>query len=73
MTDIPMTKGISGHVVKTKKSYKTKNAYEDPRFYSASDVRASMKTRDLMSVPLSGPEGNVLAVLEVSEAIVENR
>ena len=71
MTDVPLTKGISGHVVKTRKCYKTKNVYEDPRFFSASDVRSSMKTRDLMSVPLSGPEGSVIAVLEVSERLFD--
>jgi hypothetical protein len=51
---IPMGVGIAGHVAKTLKGIKIKNAYEDPRFNDEMDKKTGFKTESMMCLPIFG-------------------
>lgn len=65
-TDIrlPPGFGIAGIVARTGETMSIPDAYEDPRFSRAVDVKTGYRTRSILCVPLVTPSGSVVGVIE---------
>lgn len=57
--------GIAGKVFRTRQSYFTNRASEDPDFYEGVDSKTGYKTGSLLAVPLHWQDGKVIGVIEV--------
>ncbi|XP_043266143.1 cGMP-specific 3',5'-cyclic phosphodiesterase-like [Colletes gigas] len=62
---IPFGVGIAGYVAQTKESINIKDAYKDPRFNSAIDMRTGYKTTLILSMPICNYEGDVIGVAQI--------
>ncbi|XP_046813368.1 cGMP-specific 3',5'-cyclic phosphodiesterase isoform X2 [Vespa crabro] len=62
---IPFGVGIAGYVAETKKIINIKDAYKDPRFNSAIDMRTGYKTTLILSMPICNYEGDVIGVAQI--------
>ena len=58
----PMTTGVAGDVATSGKPANIPNAYEDPRFNPEFDKKNNFKTVSMLSMPIFGPEGNIVGV-----------
>lgn len=61
----PAGAGIAGEVAKTGKTINIPDAYADPRFNPEIDRRTGFRTRNMLTFPLSGHDGDVVGVLQV--------
>lgn len=61
----PATSGIAGHVAKTGEIINVPDAYADDRFNRDIDKQTGFRTRNLLTVPLSGQDGSRVGVLQV--------
>jgi len=57
--------GVAGCSVRTHRTVNVPDARRDPRFYPDIDQRTGFRTRNLLSVPLRGPDGAVMGALEM--------
>jgi len=57
--------GICGEAVRSRKTVNVPDAYEDPRFNQAIDKRTGYRTRNMLTFPLLGHEGEMMGVLQV--------
>ncbi|XP_026467286.1 cGMP-specific 3',5'-cyclic phosphodiesterase [Ctenocephalides felis] len=62
---IPFGVGIAGSVAQTKEIINLKDAYNDPRFNDAVDVRTGYKTNLMLSMPICNYEGDVIGVAQI--------
>ncbi|XP_012288226.1 cGMP-specific 3',5'-cyclic phosphodiesterase [Orussus abietinus] len=62
---IPFGVGIAGYVAQTKEIINIKDAYKDPRFNSAIDMRTGYKTTLILSMPICNYEGDVIGVAQI--------
>ncbi len=62
---VPADKGFCGEVVRTGRTLVIPDAYADPRFNPQVDRETGFRTRNIMSVPLRGYEGDLVGVLQV--------
>lgn len=62
---IPFGVGIAGYVAQSKQIINIKDAYEDPRFNSAIDMRTGYKTHLILSMPICNYEGDVIGVAQI--------
>jgi putative methionine-R-sulfoxide reductase with GAF domain len=62
---VPLGVGIAGCVAGTGQWVNIDDAYADPRFNPEVDRQTGFKTRNLLTLPLKGPDGKVLGVLQV--------
>ncbi|XP_047363761.1 cGMP-specific 3',5'-cyclic phosphodiesterase isoform X3 [Vespa velutina] len=62
---IPFGVGIAGYVAETKEIINIKDAYKDPRFNSAIDMRTGYKTTLILSMPICNYEGDVIGVAQI--------
>lgn len=58
-------RGISGEAVRTRRTINVPNAYEDPRFNPEVDKRTGFRTRNMLTFPLLGHDGEMMGVLQV--------
>ena len=58
-------RGIVGEAVRTSKVITVPDAYADPRFNRDIDRQTGYKTRNLLTIPLRVPDGDVLGALQV--------
>lgn len=61
----PATSGIAGTVVKTGQIINVPDAYADKRFNRDIDKQTGFRTRNLLTVPLTGQDGSRVGVLQV--------
>ena len=61
----PITRGLSGHVVKTAKVHNAVDAYEDVQFDSAIDLITGYKTKSILTVPVIDAVGSVVSVIQL--------
>jgi len=61
---IPYGQGIAGWVAEHEEAVVTEDAATDPRHYGQVDSASGFKTRSLICVPMKGPSGEILGVLE---------
>jgi transcriptional regulator with GAF, ATPase, and Fis domain len=62
---LPDNKGIVGEVIQSGKSLVVDDAYRDPRFDQSVDKQFGYVTRNLLCVPMPGPDGRALGAFEV--------
>lgn len=72
--ELPLDKGILGHAVRYNQICNVRKAYEDPRFYSATDTVTATHSREVLCVPIvqeleltmaqGSNTGSVFAVLQ---------
>lgn len=63
------TRGIAGDAVKTRSVVLVADAYADSRFNPDVDLRTGYRTRNLLTLPLIAPDGEVVGVLQVLNKI----
>ncbi len=61
---VEVGQGIAGHVAKTGKSVRVKDAYRDKRFDAAWDKKSGYRTKSILAVPIKN-RGVVRGVLQV--------
>lgn len=52
-------------MAETKSTIKIQNAYEDPRFNCEIDQKTGYKTNNMLSMPISNYEGDVIGVAQI--------
>lgn len=57
--------GIAGAVAQTGETINVADAYQDPRFYPAIDVRTGYRTRSLLATPLRNFLGEIIGTFQV--------
>ena len=57
--------GLAGHVAKTGRTLRVKDAYGDPRFDATWDDRSGYRTTSALAVPLLSNAGQTIGVLQV--------
>src|SRR4051794_3103855 len=62
---LPPGQGIAGYVAATGATVNIPDAYEDPRFNSASDRASGYRTRTILCMPLVGRDGTRLGAVQV--------
>lgn len=63
--ELPIGKGISGHVAQTGKHAITNNAYKDKRFDSFIDKKVGGRTENLCTVPMRNHVGKIIGVIQL--------
>ena len=58
-------KGLAGEAFQTGRTINIPDAYADPRFNPAIDRSTGFRTKSLLTVPMQGYEGEVVAVLQL--------
>lgn len=61
----PAGRGIAGETVRQSQVVRVPDAYADARFNPDVDRRTGFRTRDLLSVPLTGYDNSIVGVLQV--------
>jgi signal transduction histidine kinase len=62
---LPIDKGIAGACALSGMSIRVSDAYEDPRFDRAWDLRSGFRTRAVLAVPMRAPDRRLLGVIQV--------
>jgi phosphoserine phosphatase len=62
---IPMTAGIAGAAATSKQIINIADAYEDPRFNRAIDLKTGYRTRTILAIPLLDHDGALVGVAQV--------
>lgn len=65
----PTARGIAGEVVKTRSIVLVNDAYADSRFNPDVDRDTGFRTRDMLTLPLIAPDGEVVGVLQLLNKI----
>ena len=68
----PMSSGVAGSVATSGKTANIPNAYLDCRFNSEFDKMNNFKTVSLLSVPIFGPEGEIVGVTNLINKLDSN-
>jgi Nif-specific regulatory protein len=59
------TQGIAGRAVQTGETVNVRDAYSDPRFYTAIDGQTGYRTRNVLAVALRNQESEIIGAFEV--------
>ncbi len=62
---VPIGVGIAGTVAATGETINIPNAYADPRFNPEVDRRTGYKTRNMLTFPMRGQDGQILGVCQI--------
>jgi signal transduction histidine kinase/putative methionine-R-sulfoxide reductase with GAF domain len=62
---LPVDKGIAGACATDRRTINVPDAYEDPRFDRGWDRRTGFRTRAVLAVPMSAPDGRLVGVVQV--------
>jgi len=68
----PIGVGIAGTVSKTRETINIPDAYADPRFNPESDKRTGFRTRNLLTLAMTGHDGKVIGVFQAVNKTVGN-
>jgi len=63
--ELPLGEGIAGHVAKTGRSVRVKDAYRDKRFLREWDDLTGYKTRSILAAPMKNHVGRTIGVIQV--------
>jgi len=63
--EMDMGHGIAGQVARTGKVVRLRDAYVDPAFHAGVDQKTGYRTRSLLCLPVTNPEGEVIAVAQL--------
>lgn len=61
---LPIGQGIAGTVAATGEILLLADPYTDPRFHAQTDTRTGFVTRNMVTVPITAPDGRILGVLQ---------
>jgi len=61
---LPKTKGLIGHVVETGEIINIPDAYKDPRFNKAVDVKTMFRTTSILAAPVFDENSKVIGVIQ---------
>ncbi|KAH9245058.1 hypothetical protein BASA81_017475 [Batrachochytrium salamandrivorans] len=67
---VPLNKGIAGHVATSGNMINLQDVYADDRFNPEVDVKTHYHTHSMLSVPVVGPTGKVVAVVSMINKLV---
>ncbi|HPR64047.1 MAG TPA: SpoIIE family protein phosphatase [Thermoanaerobaculia bacterium] len=67
--EVPLGKGIAGHVALTGEVLNIRDAYSDPRFNPEVDKETGYTTRTILTVPLFSYRGEIAGVLQLLNKI----
>src|SRR3954447_17243163 len=59
------TAGIAGRAVTSGETVNVRDAYSDPRFYTAVDDQTGYRTRNVLAGPLRNGDGEIIGAFEV--------
>jgi Nif-specific regulatory protein len=59
------TRGIAGRAVQTGETVNVRDAYSDPRFYTAIDGQTGYRTRNVLAIPLRNQSDEIVGAFEV--------
>jgi GAF domain-containing protein len=62
---LPLGEGIAGTVAQTGRTMHLPDAYAHPKFNPDVDRRTGYRTRNLLALPLRGPDSKVIGVLQI--------
>jgi signal transduction histidine kinase len=62
---LPVDKGIAGACATARQTINIADAYDDPRFDRAWDVRTGFRTRAVLAVPMVTPDRRLVGVIQV--------
>jgi phosphoserine phosphatase RsbU/P len=57
--------GIAGEAVRSRQTINVRDAYADPRFHAGVDRATGFRTRNMLTFPLVGHEGEMMGVMQV--------
>jgi len=63
----PADKGVAGKVIRTGESVLVKDVFNDPDYYSAVDVQAGFKTRNMLDVPLKSGDRTIGVICVINK------
>jgi serine phosphatase RsbU (regulator of sigma subunit)/CRP-like cAMP-binding protein len=63
--ELPIGKGIAGHVAATGGTLNIRDAYEDPRFNPEIDQSSGFRTRSILCMPIRSRDGTTLGVFQL--------
>ena len=62
---IPLGAGISGHVAATGETVNIPDAYADDRFNPEFDRKSGYRTKSILCMPVSSPQGEIIGAIQV--------
>ena len=68
----PISTGVAGYVATSGVTANIANAYQDSRFNPEFDRKNNFKTISMLSVPIFGPEGNIVGVTNLVNKLDEH-
>jgi putative ABC transport system ATP-binding protein len=63
--EVPLDRGLAGHVANTGETLNIPDAYEDARFNPSTDRETGYRTRSVLCLPIRDREGTVFAVAQM--------
>ncbi|KAI9209734.1 uncharacterized protein BJ171DRAFT_453904 [Polychytrium aggregatum] len=69
---IPHNRGIAGHVVQTGELLSIPDAYSDPRFNRAIDLKTGYRTRNILCVPMKNSSNKIIGVVQIINKLPES-
>jgi len=66
----PLGVGIAGTVAQTGETITIADAYADARFDPANDRRTGFRTRNLLTLPMTGHDGRIIGVFQAVEPAI---
>jgi len=61
---LPLSRGLIGFVARTGRTLRLRDAYNDPRFDRSTDRRTGYRTRSMLCVPITAPDGKVVGAIQ---------
>jgi serine phosphatase RsbU (regulator of sigma subunit) len=62
---LPIGRGLAGHVARTGRTIRLKDAYKDKRFYRGIDLESGFTTRTMLCAPMKNRSGRIIGVFQV--------
>ena len=62
---LPMGSGIIGHVAASGETVNIADAYNDPRFNSANDLKTGYRTRAILCMPIRNPGNEITGAIQI--------
>ncbi|KAI9344248.1 nucleotide cyclase [Obelidium mucronatum] len=66
-----MNKGIAGYVATSGEVLNIPNAYQDPRFNRAIDIKTGFYTRNILCIPMKSSKGQIIGVAQLINKMPE--
>ncbi len=71
--EIPLSKGIAGHVAETGEHLVINDAYNDDRFDQQIDIATGYHTRNILALPIEDSKGEIIGVYQAINKVSGNK